>query len=126
MIDVVVIDLIAAKNHVLASNSFQKEIMYALQAIEAALNMPNPRFYALKRLPSTMSISARNMQLPCPQVAQIGLYVRHLSTGGTITPKKYAGMEEWDALGRPLQRLVAIARDDTAAIAPSEVVNNWT
>ena len=57
MIDVIMIDLIAAKNPVLASGSLQGELGYALQAINVVLSAPIPRYYALTRSADTQAIS---------------------------------------------------------------------
>ena len=56
-IDVIMIDLIAAKNPVLASGSLQGELGYALQAINVVLSAPIPRYYALTRSADTQAIS---------------------------------------------------------------------
>lgn len=78
--------------------------------IDDILNARMPRYYALTRLPSSMILSAWNVQFNCGQLVQIGLYM----TKDTINPDKYAGMLHWDQLHDKTRRLILIARQTVA------------
>lgn len=54
--------------------------------------------------------SARNVQLNCHQLVQIGLYVRNMRAKDTINPQKYQGIMAWEDLQDETKRLIDSGR----------------